>query len=231
MHLKKGPEDAMKFGNWWNNSYRRKVVKSVLSAGEILKKKEYWPLYLSFPSGNESLVKGRRTDEPTPNRYLRYIVTRYLRSFEQGRGLVSLDNVQPKIPFDSKHELVNAKYILDIPSGEIFDVESLKNKAGHDAMIPEEIIRKKPTIRSQLSDNSHIKSIVFFIKGRAAMILYANKEKIFIGQQYYGQSYQMFKISLKDKKFNSPPVITLSLKPAGDNEPAYLVGPFILKTE
>jgi len=103
IHLREGPPDALKNGNWWNNAYRRKVVKSVISAGEVLKKKEYWPLYLSFPSGNESLVKGRRTDEPTPNRYLRYIVTRYLRSFEQGRGLVSLDNVQPKIPFNSKY--------------------------------------------------------------------------------------------------------------------------------
>lgn len=231
VHLKEGPPDAMKFGNWKDNAYRRKVVKSVLAAGDALNEEKLWPLYLSFPSGDLELVKGRRTDQPELNRYTRYILTRYLRSFEERRGIVSFKNVKAKVPFKSDSELFNARFFLDVPSGEIYDLEHLRNKKGATAMVPEEIMRSAPRTMSQRIPKRHIDNIIFFIKGRTTFLLYVDKQKILAGQQFYGQSYQKFEISLKDMSFQPRPIISLKLKPVSEDHPAYLIGPFVFNKD
>ena len=221
-HLKEGPKDALVFHDW-NKESMQESVGSILKTREMVSSQELWPIYLSFTSGNEALLKGRRYDG-LRYLYARIIPVMYLRSIEQGRVIISLENAKAKNSFPTPYELLNAKYFLDCVSGVLYDLRKIKQQYGVESLIPREM--EAPLTINAQKTNRPVDHVVFFIKGEAKFVLTYNGQQV-NGDQYYGHSYQMFFYKADSPGFICPVDLKLTISPKYQNQEIYVVGPFI----
>ncbi len=223
-HLKNGPQDALVFHGWGRDmeNENRKIVKNVLDIKKTLIQNKR--VYLSFPSGDNNPYQMSMMDQP--NLYASLIPVMYLRSFEQGKAVMSLENVRTPAVFQKNHELTASDIFYDVPSATHFDLKYIKANMGIFSLDPAEISNRigQKTIRLEPKDS--LEKIVFFLKARAGFILKANNN-IIQGEQSYGQSYQIFNLSFRGETFASPVSVELTVYPTEGNHPVYLVGPFV----
>ena len=224
IHLKNGPYDALThFG--WDRSSSQQQVKNVLAIEKALSNNKMHPLYLSFPSGHLKTLGYWRFESPSPF-YGRIIPIRHLRSIEEGRVIVSYQNLKPKQPFEFTHELSNTKIFYDVITKKMYDIEQIRTEKGLKAMVPEEFSKQTKSTKSLIAHSKDISHLVFFVKGISTFILEIEGEKTY-NKQSYGQSYQMYFFDLKKNEFHAPPKILIRFISSAVNESVQLVGPFI----
>ncbi|MDA2935552.1 hypothetical protein MYX82_14635, partial [Acidobacteria bacterium AH-259-D05] len=229
VHLRNGPKDALEFHGWHQDGWQD-VVKSVLLVRQFLSDDRRGPVYLSIPSGRDTLMKARIGD----GEYSvvgEAIPTMYLRSLEKGRAIISLENVKVSVPFNSHEELQKAGIFIDVGKIplETYDLELIKREKGIERLIPIEITRDSAPKEFALTLDGETRSIVFFVKGNAEFRLGMNESVVTSGEQTYGQSYQILKLDISG--VTDPTPVYLKLEPSQGNESIHVVGPFTFTHE
>ncbi|MBI4309743.1 MAG: hypothetical protein HY591_05380 [Candidatus Omnitrophica bacterium] len=225
IHLKDGPEDTLRYHLLWE-PHRQRIVKNVLDLEKFLARKNDLPVYVSFKSGDYPLARGRLSEHPLiPSRYCQYVLLRYLRDIEAGRVIISLKNARPLKPLPYPDELSNARFFLDMATGQTCDLQAVRQKYGLEGMSPN--IVTKPGMKSLLVTDPQAKEVIFFIKGRAQFFLEANNTHRATGEQTYGQAYEMVRLSFKDAGLQAPITINLLIAPQ-QGQTVELAGPFVM---
>ncbi len=224
-HLRKGPHDALAFSNW-HNSYRQQIALNVKNIDRLLSQENLLPVYLSFPSGNKEFAEGRRHD-PIPSIYCHYVLTRYLRTIELGKAIISLKNISPEQKPQSPHELSNSSFFYDVSANTTYDLTLLKKESSFD-LTPQKISMKIFRTKA-VPITSNADQLLFFVKGKASFSLQIGKKEV-PGMQVYGQSYQIFQIDLTKDLFKRAHQARIQIIPEGAND-VYLVGPFVLNNQ
>ncbi len=225
IHLKDGPQDTLRFHLLWD-PWRQKVAKDILRMETYLARRENVPVYASFESGEAPLARGRIVDT-SPSRHAQYILLRHLVDIESGRLIISLKNITPPVVAGDvdNDELSKANIFIDVPTGFVRNLKAIREKYGEQALRPKIITTVQ--VRSLLVTQASASEVVFFIKGPAHFTIKANERKGASGDQYYGQSYQMFHLSFKDAGLQAPIFVNLAIE-SEKNKTAYLIGPFVL---
>ena len=189
IHLKNGPEDCLAFHHAQDKE-KQVVLENVVAIKDILSQKKLYPIYLSFPSGDEMVFKAKLY-QPGGEEYFYpiYINVVYLRSLIEGKAMESLQNVTSAIPITPNQELQSAKIFYDVLSRSRIDLEAFR-KISKSALLPRNIVYPVKTIPITPL-NSNIRKIVFFVKGQASIMLMIDRE-IAQKKQSYGNSYQLF---------------------------------------
>ena len=227
LHLQKGPQDALQFHEW--SQAKAKIAQQTLAIRKYLTNASFLPLYFSFPSGDNAIYF-RNMDFNVPETDFRlydsFILTKYLRALEQGKGITSLKNIQGDqlSPIDNS-ELLKAKFFLDVPSGSIISLDALRRKADAVALLPKGINQMTRFFVPVRSGNST--KVVFFIKGRADCALNIQNQN-FPCKQTYGYAYQLFEFDVSNINITTPEKNFLTITPMQKNQETFLIGPFIL---
>ena len=225
VHWTENINDALKFHHL-NNEYREKIIDDVSYTRSIFIKNYNSPIYLSFPAGSSEFVDGRFGSNKYWPFYPAYLLTMFLPSFERGELITSLGNVHPNKPFSSPYELVNAKWLLDVPTHEFFNLSSIKQANNNNDLIPKYFRGDKWFKLNVLTVTGAKSHFVFFIKGESEIILQINDKQIpFI--QTYGNSYQIFDFYISKAKNSDIINSVLNIHPNNDKKEVTLVGPFI----
>ncbi len=148
MHLFESVKDTLEYHSFYFTN--QNVIPSInLFVKEYSQLKES-PLYLSFPSGsNKRFARiGKKTlgsmdlktyKSPLLMEYFNYctiISVKFLRTIEEGRLIVSLDNVAA-IKFKYLHnELAEARYFYDVYKNEVFDLNVIEGQKGKKNLYP-----------------------------------------------------------------------------------------------
>lgn len=225
-HVKQNLKETLMFHDWGTPD-RQAMVKRVAKVKPFLERKELFPLYLAFPSGEEPFVKGR-IDDGIQFFTARVIPVMYLRSLKEGKAIISLQNVQPKHPFLYKQELLNARYFFDLGLWKLYDLEKLRIEKGREAFMPRRIIEPATVSHQELVKDASDVHVIYFVKGFAKMELDING-KNFPEEQLYGYSYQMFRVDMRVQKSLVMIKVQLLINPKS-NSAVDIVGPFIVPT-
>ncbi len=226
--LKNGPPDALAFHDW-DKDYRRAGVQSFLTTKEFLTQNRIEPVYLSFPTGNNDIFRGR-IDDGDAFVYARVVPIMFLKPLVDGRALISLKNIVSKVPRPSGNELSMAHEFYDVGTSAKYNLEKLKKLTGEEKLVGQEI--KNGQVLTQKIEAQVIAGdfVLFFIKGSSDFVFTINGQKL-LGKQFYGESYQFFDYNLASKATNSFVQIKLQVRGSAPNQQSYLVGPFIAHTD
>jgi len=222
--------DGIKFAltfHEWDRSENQQAIKKITFINKILKNKDYLPVYLSFQSGDQKLIKERLHD-PKPNIYGRFIPLKYIKQIQEGRAIVSVENISNVEPFEYEHELQNAKFFYDVKRSEFYNMLKLRNTVGMEHLKPMQVKGKIMVAKTQLDIPEGTDYLILFVKGKARLSL-ENKEHLIKDKQTYGYSYQMFKYDQDDFKGQFPKQIQFVLRPDRGNDLVEVVGPFMIK--
>ncbi len=225
IHYKEGLKEALAFHDW-DQDFKQEAITAVSFTQEFMAHNKTWPVYLSFPSGDTTLFKGR-IDDGDQYVFARIIPVMFLRSIESGRAICSLGIIK-KNAVAPHNELREVKIFVDAGTKMTFDLTQINDNSSLVKPTPEVVSATKI-----LSKNLSVKAdsgqrAVFFIKGRATFLFTVNGKKL-KGEQIYGQSYQMFSYDFTVNPTDFPAKITLDTIASGGNQEAYLVGPFLVK--
>ena len=224
VHLKNGPEDALKFHGFYNTE-KQNIARNIFRLGHlILTKKDSYPIYLSFPGVDSSILNDEFRSSP-PDLYGRLIVLRYLRSIAEGKIIIPYKNTETLKSWPTDHELSAAKYFYDVNTREMLDLETLRANVSNEDLTPKKIVGLAgKNLMMRYDFNKTVEHAIFFIKGKAKIQFISNNQTI-TRDQNYGEVYQMFKVDLKSKMKQYPAVISMNLIPYGSNKTVYLIGP------
>jgi len=237
IHASEGVRDLIKFheSRW----IHPQTGANILSIDHYLRRSQNkGPVYLSFPSGNRltfvrwllSELSGIRSSYPqevalnfdlTFRDYASIIPVMYLRSLEEGKAIISLQNVHRPEKDDPPHELLKCRFFLDVPRHLWCDLEVIKKRFGSTVLIPQTLRH----FQQEMTPLEEYHSVFFFIKGAASLRLSANTEQI-LSHQTYGQSYQLFEYTF-DPGWNLAK-IRLDVESVLSGKEFELVGPFWL---
>lgn len=181
------------------------------------------PVYLSFPSGDNAVLRGRFGDGNWTT-MASYIPVMYLRALEDGRAIMSLDNVDREGKYEKGHELLKAKTFFDVQKGRVIDLENIKRKNKLSDLLPMKIdgMTQKTFNIPQMKSGQD--TLVFFIKGKADLLFLIDNKRL-VSKQTYGQSYQMFLLKLDGEDMNRFDKKELKIDVKGNQ--VYFVGPLI----
>ena len=220
-HLKHGPRDAVVFHGADDVGRQRKVeraqkIKEVLSLNPC-------PVYLSFPSGNSSVLKGRFGDGEWTT-LASYIPVMYLRAIEKGEVIISLDNIKTQREKEMGEDLSKAKTFFDVQTGQTIKFDDIKRKNEPSDLLSVEISGMAERTLGFSQKALKRNTIVFFVKGKADLLV-LDGNKTFSAQQTYGQSYQMFLLKLDEEDAKRTDKKQLKIDAEGNK--VRIVGPLI----
>ena len=219
VHLKEGPQDALIFHKD-NDQGRQQLIKNTLAVEKYLSQKERRPVYLSMIA--PQLEKSKGIDFTTSTTSVLY-----LKSIEEGRAVVSFLPVIVQ-PIDAEDELFRSSYFFDVMEGRGLDLNALKQMVGPDRLKPKEVHYPPALTNQEIIITGAQDKLIFFIKGTAQFQLKLG-EALISGQQYYGNSYQLFRYSFSLDPAQFPVKAYLTMLPVNTQNTAYLVGPFVVE--
>jgi len=220
-HLRNGPKDALAFHGSYKSSRQDKVIKIMLIRKVLSLNAN--PVYLSFPSGNNSVLKGRFYDgEWTVMES--YVPTMFLRDLEEERAIVSFDNIKMEKRYERGHELLRAKTFFDVQRGKVIDLEGIRQKNKRADWFPIKIDGTMQKTYSIPQMKNGQDELVFFIRGKAELLFLIDNRRL-ISKQTYGQSYQMFLLKLDEEDGEGLNKKEIKVDVKGNE--VYFVGPLI----
>lgn len=215
IHWKEGVAGMIRYHRLFDMT-NEAVIPKIQKIQDVLSQNPGRPVYVSFPSGSQPVFKRRyelieefiQKGDPLAYKfglnpkfynYATILPVKYLRSIEEGRVIISLQNAGPLAL--SENELSAAGLFYDVEKEVLLDLDQLK--------------RKKAGEKRRL---------VFFVKGGAQITLKAGDSSVTV-QQDYGYSYQMFDIPLSSLDFAAKD-IQWQISPLSEAFTVDLVGPF-----
>ncbi len=223
-HLQKGPKDGLVF-HGWHQPQLQGMMKSILTAKKESHQKKNQPIYLSFPSGEGRLYFSKNDPGQQRFDYLfsSIIPVNFLRLIRDGTVIISLENIKDNqnktvISFS---EILMANCFFDVPTGTKIDLRRLKKT--QKSLTPKVVLTQQQKVFTETLAEKGAR-VVFFVKGMSQVSCQMN-EKTFQGEQFYGDSYQLFSVPIP-QDISGELTMKIGLKSMGRSN-VYLVGPYV----
>ncbi|MCK5180057.1 MAG: hypothetical protein KAR32_11045 [Candidatus Omnitrophica bacterium] len=223
LHLKKGPKDALMF-HGWDQEHRVSMVDNIIALQKVIKNEQYQPLYLSFPCINEPLLRGKIMEQSVPY-YVKPILVMFLKEIEEGRTIVSLENIKPEKPFPSGEELRNADYFYDVIKKDTIDLRAVREEKGLDSLKSFRVRRGVPQVKLRFDLKSDDRHFLFFVKGKARIDIGLGQRPPVQVFQVFGYSYQVFRADINVPGEGGPHQMSIVITPKDVNQEVSVVGP------
>ena len=236
-HTDEGVRDTIN-QHWYDSE--DKIIANSLAVQKIRSAaRRNAPVYLSFPSGSKAMFERRQRSafepwvidplaekeqlSPDFTHYASLLMVQYLKAIEEGKFIISLNNAPVGNNDKDGTELLRAKSLYDVVSGDNIDLKALTNFTGQAA--PQSWEGKPIATVLDLSAVHGQKELVLFVKGGSQIILKNEHHSVSL-RQAYGYSYQMFRVPLKPFLLERSPKITFAVVPATPISKGSVWGPF-----
>lgn len=236
LHMRQNIDSTLKFHSEYFTN--QNIIPAVLDLARKSSMLKGEPVYLSFPSGSKDRFAriGKKTlgsvdldayTSPLLMDYFNYetiIPTRFLKTIEEGKMIISSDNILSLLGQNNQNELQRARYFFNVPKGEVYDLNAIVAAHGEESLT--EHTTKDDVFQMAIPLNNTKKAYVcFFVKGGAYITLNNSSSSVKYIQDF-GQAYQMFIVD-NEMLYGLEP-ITFRVTPMFVNKSVSIIGPFMI---
>ncbi|MCK5259512.1 MAG: DUF2029 domain-containing protein [Candidatus Omnitrophica bacterium] len=225
LHLKNGPKNTMTF-HGWDDEFQVSAFETMIGLKKVIRDERYQPVYLSFPSNEESLVCGKDPHQ-TASFFIKPVLIMYLKDIEEGRAIVSLENIKPDKPFPREEELLKAEYFYDLVNKRMIHLGAIRQDKGKGSLRPVLVRGEDQKARVQIELKQGDRSLLVFVKGSAQIDFSAGQKPVGRMFQVFGYSYQAFLLDMKPVGENRSQQVDITITPKDPGQGISVVGPLV----